>query len=103
MVQGVCVCVCVYVSKCESLSANVCICLNLKTENTGMVRSELPRSVCVCVCESDCTPLNSFSFLCCLYFFFSLIVGNMFVHHLLTFYLIVLQFGKLGLMKSRFV
>lgn len=65
-----------------------------------MVRSELPRSVCVC--ESDCTPLNSFSFLCCLYFFL-LIVGNMFVHHLLTFYLIVLQFGKLGLMKSRFV
>lgn len=46
----------------------MCICLNLKTENTGMVRSELPRSVCVC--ESDCTPLNSFSFLCCLYFFF---------------------------------
>lgn len=46
------------------------------TENTGMVRSELPRSVCVCV--SDCTPFKPFFPYSFHLFFFSLIVGNVF-------------------------
>lgn len=36
----------------------MCVFVYLKTENTGMVRSELPRSVCVFV--SDCTPFKPF-------------------------------------------
>lgn len=83
-VQGVCVRVCG--STCESLSASVFIFVYLKTENTGMVRSELPGYVCKWLHS-----VKFFSFL-----YFSLIVGNMFVHHLLTFRLIVLQFGKFG-------
>ncbi len=46
----------------------MCLFVYLKTENTGMVRSELPG----CVCVSDCTPFKLF------FPSFPLIVGNVF-------------------------
>jgi len=55
----------------------MCVFVYLKTENTGMVRSELPGSVCMCARVSDCTPFKPFFLFLCI-FCFSLIVGECF-------------------------